>query len=435
MVDYAAMIRRHVTDQLLHALEDTPAVLINGARQTGKSTLVQSGELTRRDRQYLTFDDPGVLAAARRDPNGFIAGLNTPVTLDEVQQAPALFPAIKMAIDRKREPGLFLLTGSANVMLLPKLSESLAGRMELLTLWPFSQGEINGVKEGFVDTLFTEQPAWSSSKGARLQRDELFERVLAGGYPSALARHAGARRKAWFQSYLATVLQRDVRDLANIADLTAVPRLLSVVAARAGGLLNFADLSRTVGLPQTTLKRYFALLEATFLVQLLRPWSSNLGQRLIQTPKVYLGDTGFLAHLLGLTVERLRVDGTLAGGVLENLVLMELRKQSAWSETQPELYFWRTASGQEVDIVLEDSAGRLVGIEIKAGATLGGADVRGLQAMAGAAGKRWVRGVVLYTGAEVVPFAANLHGLPMSQLWAPANSFPHPGGMPACATR
>ena len=412
------MIRRHLTEQILQALEDTPAVLINGARQTGKSTLAQLPELEKQGRQYLTFDDPGVLTAAKQDPNGFIAGLTAPVTLDEIQHVPELFPAIKMAIDRKREPGRFLLTGSANVLLLPKLSESLAGRMELLTLWPFSQGEINGVKEGFVDALFSKQPAWSAGKNKNIPRDELFEKVLAGGYPLAIARNPGARRKAWFQSYLTTILQRDVRDLTNIADVTAVPRLLSVVAARAGGLLNFADLSRTLALPQTTLKRYFALLEATFLVQLLRPWSSNLGQRVIQTPKVYLDDTGLLAHLLGLTVERLKMDGTLAGGVLENFALMELRKQSAWSETQPEFYFWRTASGQEVDIVMEDNAGRLVGIEIKAGATLGGADIKGLQAMASAAGKRWVRGVVLYTGNEVIPFAANLHGLPMSQLWA-----------------
>jgi uncharacterized protein len=418
MVDYRAMIHRHITERLIQALEDTPAVLINGARQTGKTTLAQLPELVKQGRQYLTFDDPGMLAAAKQDPNGFIAGLNTPVTLDEVQHVPGLFPAIKMAIDRKREAGRFLLTGSVNVLLLPKLSESLAGRMELLTLWPFSQGEINGVKEDFLDTLFSKQPAWSSGNTQNLQRDELFEKVLTGGYPPAIARTTGARRKAWFQSYLTTILQRDVRDLTNIADVTAVPRLLSVVATRAGNLLNFADLSRTLALPQTTLKRYFALLEATFLVQLLRPWSSNLGQRVIQTPKVYLDDTGLLAHLLGLTVERLKLDGTLAGGSLENFVLMELRKQSAWSETQPEFYFWRTASGQEVDIVMEDSEGRLVGIEIKAGATLGGTDIRGLQAMANAAGKRWIRGVVIYTGSEVIPFAANLHGLPMSQLWA-----------------
>ncbi len=412
------MIRRHLTGQLLQALEDTPAVLINGARQTGKSTLVRLPELEEQGRQYLTFDDPGVLEAAKRDPNGFIAGLSAPVTLDEVQHVPELFTAIKMAIDRKREPGRFLLTGSANVLLLPKLSESLAGRMELLTLWPFSQGELHGFKEGFVDALFSKQPVWTSGVNQRLQRDDLFEAVLTGGYPLAIGRKTVARRKAWFQSYLTTILQRDIRDLTHVADVTAVPRLLSVVATRAGNLLNFADLSRSLALPQTTLKRYFALLEATFLVQLLRPWSSNLGQRIIQTPKVYLHDTGLLAHLLGLTLEGLKLDRPLAGGVLENFVLMELRKQSAWSETQPEFYFWRTASGQEVDIVLEDSSGRLVGIEIKAGATLGGSDVRGLQAMANAAGQRWVRGVVLYTGSDVIPFAANLHGLPMSQMCA-----------------
>ncbi len=412
------MFHRHIAGNLLQALEDTPAVLVNGARQTGKSTLVQSTLLLKRGRQYLTFDDPGVLAAAKRDPNGFIAGLNTAVTLDEVQHVPELFPVIKAAIDRKREAGRFLLAGSANVLLLPKLSESLAGRLELLTLWPFSQGEMKGIREGFIDALFSKQPVWTSGAAGEIRREELFETILAGGYPLAVARHTGARRKAWFQSYLTTILQRDVRDLAHVADVTALPRLLGVVAARAGGLLNFADLSRTLALPQTTLKRYFALLEATFLVQLLRPCSSNLGQRLIQTPKVYLDDTGLLAQLTGLTVERMKVDGALAGGVLENFVLMELRKQSAWSESQPEFFFWRTAAGQEVDIVLEDSAGRLVGIEIKAGATLGGRDVRGLQAMATATGKRWVRGVVLYTGTEVIPFAANLYGLPVSRLWA-----------------
>jgi predicted AAA+ superfamily ATPase len=420
VVDYQLMIRRHLTDELVQALKDTPVVLINGARQTGKTTLTQLPELATQGRQYLTLDDAAILGAAKRDPSGFIAGLTTPVTLDEVQHVPELFPAIKVAIDRKREPGRFLLTGSANVLLLPKLSESLAGRMELLTLWPFSQGEIEGGREGFVDALFSGKPAWASRKATPLPRGDLFERVLAGGYPPAIVRDAGARRKAWFRSYLTTILQRDVRDLANIADLTAVPRLLSVVAARVGGLLNFADLSRTMALPQTTLKRYFALLEGTFLVQLLRPWSGNLGKRAIQTPKVYLNDAGLLAHLTGMTMERLQIDGTPAGGALENFVLMELRKQCAWSRVQPEIYFWRTASGQEVDIVLEDSAGRLAGIEIKAGATLGSGQVRGLQALASAAGRRWVGGVVLHTGDQIIPFSENLHGLPVSQLWAGA---------------
>jgi predicted AAA+ superfamily ATPase len=418
LVDNIAMLRRHIIDRLLDGLTDTPAVLVNGARQTGKSTLVQSAELAGQNRQYLTFDDPGILAAAKRDPNGFVAGLNMPVTLDEVQHVPEIFPVIKAAIDRKRQPGQFLLTGSANVMLLPKLSESLAGRMEVLTLWPFSQGEIHGVRESFVDTLFSQKPVGWTGKIATVPRDELLETALAGGYPLAVARQSATRRDAWFQSYVMTMLQRDIRDLANIADVTAVPRLLSVVAARAGGLLNFADLSRSVGLPQTTLKRYFALLEGTFLVQLLRPWARNLGKRIIQTPKVYLNDTGLLAYLLGATVDRLKAEGNLVGGVLENFVLMELRKQSTWSTTQPVLFYWRTASGQEVDVVLEDRAGRVVGVEVKAAATLSANDVRGLQALSIAAGKHWLRGVVLYAGVEIIPFSSNLHGVPISRLWS-----------------
>jgi len=418
VADNTVMFSRHLIDALLDALADTPAVLVNGARQTGKSTLVQSAELAGQNRQYLTFDDPGILAAAKRDPNGFVAGLNMPVTLDEVQHVPEIFPVIKAAIDRKRQPGQFLLTGSANVMLLPTLSQSLAGRMEVLSLWPFSQGEIRGVRESFVDTLFSQKPVGWTGKIAAVSRDELLETAVAGGYPLAIARQSANRRNAWFQSYAMTLLQRDIRDLANIADGTAVPRLLSVVAARAGGLLNFADLSRSVALPQTTLKRYFALLEGTFLVQLLRPWARNLGKRIIQTPKVYLNDTGLLAYLLGATVDRLKAEGNLAGAVVENFVLMELRKQSTWSATQPEVFYWRTASGQEVDVVLEDRAGRVVGVEVKSAATLSASDVRGLQALATTAGKHWVRGVVLYTGTEVIPFSANLHGVPISRLWS-----------------
>ncbi|MGB8260026.1 MAG: ATP-binding protein [Terracidiphilus sp.] len=411
------MNQRSLAAPLNESLADTPAVLVNGARQTGKSTLVQSPQLAGRDRAYLTFDDPGLLGAARRDPSGFVAGLGDRVTLDEVQHVPEIFPVLKAAIDRDRRPGRFLLTGSANPMLLPLLADSLAGRMEVLTLWPFSQGELEGRTETFLDTLFSTGPLPWSGAPSGLARPQLLEAILAGGYPPAIARPSPARRASWFQSYRMTMLQRDIRDLANIADATAVPRLLSVVAARAGSLLNFADISRTLGLPQTTMKRYFALLESTFLVQLLRPWATNLGKRVILTPKVYLNDTGLLAAVLGVTLDRLRQDGSLLGAMLENFVLMELRKQAAWSRTQPEIYYWRTASGQEVDLVLEDRAGRLVGIEVKASATLGAADVRGLQAMADAAGPRWLRGLVLYAGAEVVPYAANLHGVPLQWMW------------------
>jgi uncharacterized protein len=410
------MLQRYLAAPLEDALADTSAVLVNGARQTGKSTLVQSADVIGRGRHYLTFDDPGVLSAARNDPNGFISGLGMPVTLDEVQHVPELFPVIKKMIDRERKPGQFLLTGSANVMMLPKLAESLAGRIEILTLWPFSQGEILGTKETFLDELFSSKPTSWMRKTGPLSHASLLHRILAGGYPTALARESESRRDAWFQAYVTTMLQRDIRDLADIADATAMPRLLSVLAARAGGLLNFADLSRTVGLPQTTLKRYFSMLETTFLVQLIRPWSRNLGKRVIQSPKIYLNDSGLLGHLLGATPERIQADATLAGALFENFVLMELRKQATWSAAHPELFYWRTASGQEVDVVLEDRTGRVAGIEVKASATLGLSDVRGLKALAETVGKNWLRGVVLYTGTEVVPFASNIHGIPIQLL-------------------
>jgi predicted AAA+ superfamily ATPase len=399
-------------------LSDTPVVMVTGARQSGKSTLVQSTELE--GRQYLTFDDVGVLAAAKADPIGFLSGLGPKVTLDEIQHVPELFQSIKLAVDRDRQPGRFLLTGSANVMVLPNLSESLAGRMELLTLWPFSLGEIRGI--GRRLSIIFSQVSLSGRLSRRVPRgprSAIIELMLTGGYPSALARQSRGRRRAWFESYLTTVLQRDVRDLSNIDDLSAVPRLLSVVASRAGGLLNYADLSRALGLPQTTLKRYFALLEMTFLVQLLRPWSGNLGQRSIRTPKVYLNDTGLLAHLLALSPERLETDPSLAGGLAENFVMMELVKQSTWSETKPKIFFWRTTSGREVDIVLEDSAGRIAGLEVKAAATLNPNDTAGLRALAAEVGKKWVRGIVLYTGLEMIPFANNLHGVPLQALWEP----------------
>lgn len=413
-----SILDRHLAGPLSEALSDTPAVLINGARQTGKSTLVQALAPATESRQYLTFDDPGTLDAAKADPNGFIAGLELPVTLDEIQHVPEIFPVIKAAIDGNRKPGHFLLTGSANPMLLPALSDSLAGRMEILTLWPFSQGEMMKVRENFLDALFSSKPEHWSGKHRSVPWQELLQRMAAGGYPPAVARHTPLRRDAWFLSYLSTMLQRDIRDIANIADFSAVPQLLSVISTRAGSLLNFADLSRTLAMPETTLKRYFALLQATFLVQLLRPWSRNLGQRTIQTPKVYLNDSGLLAYTLGATVERLLADRKLSGAVLENFLLVEILKQCTWSRTRPELFYWRTVSGREVDIVLEDRAGRVVGIEIKAAATLGADDVRGLKALAESVGRNWVRGVVLYSGSQVIPFAANLHGVPVSRVWS-----------------
>ena len=412
MDDY---IERHITDALLAALADTPVVLLNGARQTGKSTLVKHLAAGKHPARYLTLDDAVVLAAARQDPAGFLAGLSGPVILDEVQRAPELFLAIKAEVDRSPQSGRFLLTGSANVLLLPQLSDSLAGRMEILTLWPLSEGEISGVKGDFLDAAFGEFAA--KVQAGSDDRSGLVARMLAGGYPAVLKRSDSDRRRAWFGSYITTILQRDVRDLANIEGLTALPRLLALLAARSGSLSNFAELSRSLGIPQTTLKRYLTLLETTFLVQFLPAWSANLGKRMVKSPKIVLNDMGLIAYLLGLNEQRLELDPMLLGPLFESFVIMELRKQATWSRVHPQAFHFRTQAGQEVDLVLEDAAGNLVAIEAKASGTVSGRDFRGLQALAGLAGQRLRRGIVLYTGASSVPFGPNFHAVPVSALW------------------
>lgn len=417
------MYARSLSPLLLDALADSPVVLLNGARQTGKTTLVQALTPERRPATYITLDDAGFLAAARSDAAGFLAGLAGPVIIDEVQHAPELFPAIKLLVDRERTPGRFLLTGSANVLLLPQLAESLAGRMEILTLWPLAQAEIEGTTGGLVDRLFD---ATASFAVAGVKRDAnegdydkgaLIRRIVRGGYPEPLGRAAAARRRAWFNSYLTTILQRDVRDIANIEGLTALPRLLAVLAARTSGLLNLADISRAVGLPYATLYRYMSLLETTFLVQTLPAWTANLGRRLVRSPKVMLNDTGLAANLLGVSEDRLAQSGELFGALLENFVAVELRKLASWSATQPGIFHFRTQTGQEVDAVLEDAAGRIVGVECKAAATVTTDDFKGLRHLSDITGRHFVRGVVLYTGTRVIPFAANLHALPVSSLW------------------
>ena len=406
---------RHATDTLLAALRDTPVVYLQGARQTGKSTLVRAVAERQHPARYLTLDTAAVLAAASNDPEGFIAGLDRPVVIDEVQRAPALALAIKAAVDADRRPGQFLLTGSASVMSLPALSDSLAGRMELLTLWPFSQGELAGGRETFVDRVFAERLVTPDT--APDTETSLVERICAGGYPEIQTRKKQARRQAWFDSYVDAILQRDVRDLANIERLSEIPRLLALLASRAGELLNVADLARTLGIPQTTLKRYLALMEMTFLVRLLPAWFSNLGKRLAKAPKLLLADTGLLSHLIDADASRLRRDRTLLGHVLENFVALELIKQLGWSDRRCRLHHFRTESGAEVDLVLEDRAGRLVGVEVKSAASVRQQDFRGLEALARLSGERFVRGVALCTGTTVVPFGRNLFALPVSQLW------------------
>ena len=412
------MHTRHIAPLLTDALSDTPVVLINGARQSGKSTLAQA-QLTSSGapRPYLTLDDAVVLNAAKSDPAGFINGLQGDITLDEVQRVPELFLAIKAAVDRQRQPGRFLLTGSADVLLLPGIADSLAGRMEVLSLWPLSSAEmVNSASLNRADALF--QGNWSPLRVQPCTRDALVERLLAGGFPDAVTRTSVRRREAWFDAYVQAVLQRDVRELANIEQLTEIPNLLSLLAIRSGTLLNFAELSRTAAIAQSTLKRYFALLEMLFLVVRVPSWERNAGKRLVKAPKVFLPDSGLLNYLMGTTADSLSAKPGLPGGLVETFVLAELLKHLAFSEARLSLWHYRTQTNIEVDFILENRLGQITGIEVKASATVDGKDFKGLRHLQETEGAIFQRGIVLYAGRELVPFGENLWAVPLSVWWA-----------------
>lgn len=363
-----------------------------------------------------------MLAAASTDPDGFVAGMTGPVVLDEVQRVPDLMRSIKRVVDDDRTPGRFLLTGSADVLTLPRLSESLTGRMEVQRLWPLAQAEVEGMPGTFIDSLFADKLPDRSPTSTN--RQQMATRIAQGGFPELFRLGGERRRRAWYSSYLTAILQRDVRDIANVENLAALPRLLTALAARTGSLLSYSDLARSLGMPQTTLKRYFALLEATFLVLTVLPWFTNVGTRLVKSPKVVLVDTGLAAHLLGLDAATLGAAPGEAppgvaesfGALLESFVATELARLSSWSDSSPELLHFRTHAGREVDLVLEERR-RLVGIEVKATASASASDFQGLRALAELAGRRFHRGIVLYLGQHVVPFASNLHAVPMSALW------------------
>lgn len=412
------MFRRLLEQSLDAALADTPATFVAGARQTGKSTLVQG--LVRRSAgwTYRTFDNLATLASAQADPQGFVEALGDRAVLDEVQRAPGILLPLKLAIDQDRRPGRFVLTGSANVFALPRAAESLAGRMEVLTLWPLAQAELDGTKATFIDACFDGQPA--ALHATPIDRGALLRRLVRGGYPEAVSRAGDPARRRWFDAYLTTLLQRDLRDLAAVEQVAEVPRILEAVAARTGGPLNVADLGRTLGLNQMTLKRYLVLLEALFLLFRLPPWFENLGKRLAKTPKLYLNDAGLLAHLLGLDAASLADRPGDLGQLLESFVVAELLRLAPHSAVHPRLHHLRTSDGLEVDVVLEGRRHQLVGVEVKAASSVGTADFRGLRFLQEAVGDRLRCGVVLYTGRETLPFGPRLWAVPVSALWSGA---------------
>jgi uncharacterized protein len=411
------MIPRLLTAPLVDALGDRPVTLLIGPRQSGKTTLALAVAEEQHPATYLTFDDPPVLDTALQDPVGFLTGLADDAVLDEAQLVPQLFRPLKASVDRDRRPGRFLLTGSAQVLLLPKLSESLAGRMEVLTLWPLTQRELAGRRGSFVDALFTGDRL-DPGPDAVLDLAGVCSRLATGGFPEVGTLRDAGRRSAWFDSYVTTILQRDVRDISNVEGLVRMPALLSLLAARSAGLLNVSELSRSSGLKLTTLNRYLSLLETVFLIQRLPAWSANVGKRLVKAPKLHLVDTGLAAHLLGLDEAGLASTSQALGALLETFVVTELLKDLGWAQTRARLYHFRSTNGRrEVDIVLEDQRGRVVGIEVRATSTPRRSDFEGLRSLQELAGDRFLRGVVLHLGDAALPFGERLAAAPLSSLW------------------
>lgn len=408
-----ALYPRFVQERLVEALADTPVVLIHGPRQCGKTTLARMvGD--KRGYTYLSFDDAVIAEAAETDPAGFVADLPERVILDEIQRVPGLFTSLKAAVDKHRVPGRFILTGSANVLLAPQLSDSLAGRMEILRLHPLAQSELSGSASGFLDNLLG-----NSFKHGSCERlgAALAERIVAGGYPAALARALPRRRMAWYRDYIETMVQRDVSSLARISSLHVIPRLLTFAAGQTARLLNVCDLASPFQLSRPTIRDYMTLLERVFLLEALPPWHSNRLSRLIKTPKLHLGDTGVGCALLGADVAALAKDRSLLGQLLETFVYQEVRRQAEWYGTPATFYHFRDKDGAEVDIVVERGAHEMAGIEVKASATVTAADFRGLRILRDTVGKRFLAGVVLYDGEYCASFGDRLHAVPVRTLW------------------
>lgn len=406
------MFPRLILPRLQTALADTRVVLLSGPRQVGKTTMARG--LTQDGRSYVTLDDHTTLLSAQRDPVGFVRTFDR-ATIDEVQRAPDLLLAIKQAVDEDPRPGRFLLTGSADILTIPTIADSLAGRMEVLRLSPLAQAEMrSGRPPGFLDRAFGGNPPRSEQV---VIGEALVEAVLTGGYPEAVSRRTWSRRTDWARSYIDALIQRDVRDISGITKLDQLPRLIRALAEQSAQLTNFNALGGRLGLSDVSTRTYTTVLEHLYLVKTLPAWHSNALRRLIKTPKLHFVDTGLLAAIRTLTPQKIAQDRIPFGAVLESFVFNEIDRIAAWSDQRLLFSHYRDKDGAEVDIVIEDEAGAVIGVEVKASASVRPSDFNGLKRLSTAVGDRFVQGLVLYDHDQVAPFGDRLWAAPISGLW------------------
>ncbi len=408
------LIDRKARSLVVDALGYSRVVFVQGARQVGKSTLAQQVVTSDRPATSITLDDQATRNAASADPHGFIAGLGGPAMIDEVQLVPDLLYAIKQAVDDDPSPGRFLLTGSANVLTAPKISESLAGRVRRIELWPLAQTEIRGAGGNFVDSLFAGEPPRPTD--APVGHEAFVELVARGGYP-AVYEMGEPQRRAWYRDYVQSIVDRDLRDIASAQKLFEMPRLLRLLASSSAKLLDFKKLARNLELSDKTVGAYVELLQTVFLVRVVPAWRPGLRSRELHVPKLYFTDTGLLAQQLGVDEKRLAADDQVTGYALETFCGMEILKHLSWAQEDATLRHYR-AQHDEIDIVLESQSGDLAGVEVKARASVRERDWRVMGAMRDKYGSRFKAGVVLYTGRQTIPLSDRIWAVPVSGLWA-----------------
>lgn len=407
-------IYRHITPALEEALADTPVVCLLGPRQCGKSTLTRHSQP---ERAYITLDDRNYLELARQDPEGFLAGLPNPVTIDEIQRVPELTLAIKRSVDSDRQAGRFLLTGSANLLQLPRLADSLAGRMECLHLQPLTEAEKEGVAGDFLERWLAGElePELSgqSDRGGLI----LPQRLVAGGYPEACFRRS-QRARRWQRQYLQSIIERDIHDVAEVKDGADVAQLLEYLANQTASLLNVSATANALGHVRKTVERYLEILERLFLVRRLPAWHSNRGKRLVKSAKIHVCDSGLAAALADLRPEQWNPERKRFGHLLESFVVQQLIAMGSWTDIEPRFWHYRDKDQVEVDLVIEIGS-RLWGVEVKAAASVNASDGRGLQRLAQIAGRRFHGGLLLYDGDAVLPIdrERNILAAPLAKLW------------------
>jgi hypothetical protein len=402
---------RLIKARIVEALADTPVVLVAGPRQAGKTTLVR--QMATQGMRYLTLDDELTLLSARADPVGMVRSLDRAI-IDEIQRAPQLLLAIKKSIDEDRRPGRFLLTGSANLMALPAAADSLAGRMETLTLLPLSQSELCGNTANWIDAAFAGRLL---NVAMPVVGAALVEAVLRGGYPEAISRRDSRRRVVWIRQYIDAIIQRDVRDVASIDKIDQLPRFLRSLAQVSGQMCNYTQLGGQVGMDSKTAARYIGVFEQMYLLKRVEVWARNRLKRVVKTPKLQFIDAGLLATLLDLDPAEVQQDRSRFGNVLETFAYSELLKHITTAADDYRILYYRDVDLFEVDVVIENAAGQLIGVEIKASATVKAGDLHGLKKLASVAGGQFKMGVLLYDGTETLPLGDHLWAAPLSTLW------------------